>query len=1423
MFDQCRQIWTGANIFARLVVNYRSPDQQNPQTQFLDEYVSGGYLPSVNVRPISLIIRRERGRVRMFLSDSRSVAYSLDAIVADSLLEGFPRAAEALQLPSTEPNLPSAASEVRNEMRRLGAEFYRQLFPEPIQAYLAKSPTTYLSLQIQESLLRVPWELAFDGEFFLAEKFLVSRQVLSRRPHPLPHEMRAASGETRILMIGNSPAPVFGPYCRTLAQHITNMNYGVTPTLAAVEDGRQVILDLISEHDVVHYIGPVSGAAAAQGDTAWWDGTECITVRDLTGLRRTPQLIVCEITSSSADREANLSGAHAFAGAACLSQLNVLLGMWSGFPDNENIEYMRQVYAGLLHGAGLAESVRTPRAAPTRLRQATSCAGLGAVLYGDPERTVIIGPAAKSHPEDNRRQITILSCDMVHSTELLKSLGDERYSEILSQYHRTVTEVVHDHLGSIEEPQGDGILALFGFPVAQEDCSTQAVNTALSICSAVQSLDVQVRIGISTGPVAVRKGRPVGDVIHFATRLQSQAAPGQILVSEATRDIVSGPVAFERLKGKHHLKGFGESARLYRVLSERRAPVSPATRNLRHLTPFLGRLSELQTIEREWESAQSGEVRTVLITGDAGIGKSRLVREFRSRVSTMGHDVFEFRCSPQHTSSPFYPLIKFLRSWLGVRDDENLQPQKERIERVLSARVPVQGAAALVAGLLGLSRPPQRPASAHALDRERRLMLDLMVRWLASESRKSALCVIVEDINWIDPSSQDLLRLVCNLSAPVLVIATVRADRAPGPLQWISGPVIELKGLSEDNARELVQKVSGKSPLSAEVVRLLAQRGDGVPLYIEESTRMAVDISKSVNRNDVVFLIHSAVPSRIQDLLMARLDRLGNAKQVAQLGATIGREFPFALLEAVLNLDGVPMRIQDLPSQLNTLLESGLVIPAGDPRDLRYAFKHALIRDAAYQSLWERDRKSLHRLIAGVIAEQFPTLVEIQPELLAYHYTQASLDNLAVTYWERAARLAASRSAYHEAISHLNSGLRLIEAQPDTFDRRTVELRLLLLLAGRLIATEGYGADRVEEVYTRALELCKQVGDPAALRKAQLGMEGYYFMRADFAKAREFAEQVAAMEGTQPLEMRTLQAEWAIANIQFHQGELESAVARMDRCLQKYDRDRHHPGAIQDPGVMCLCYSAWALWELGYPDEAKKRASEVIALAHALDHKFSIGEACGICAGVYFFRGENELALMRAGEAVEICEVHGFSVWLAHAKMLRGRIVAQLGRVDDGIQEMLQAYGMWTKTGAVVTRPFYLAMLAEGYALAGRVADGLAALDNAREIIRTCGERYYEPEIQRLSGELLSASKSGRSGRNPAEAERWFRSAIDVARERRLRSLELRATTSLSRLLGTCGRGSEAAPLLAKLIESFTEGLDTTDVRQAQKVLGELS
>src|ERR1700722_1180499 len=600
---------------------------QQPQSQFLGEYALGGYLPGANVRPMSLMIRRERGRVTMFLSDSRSVACSHVSTAADSLLEELPRAAEALQVPSTEPYLPSAAGEVRNDMRRLGADLYGQVFPGPIRIHLARSPTTYLSLQIQESLLRVPWELAFDGEFFLAEKFLVSRQVLSQRQHSLPQEMAAASGEMRILLIGNSPAaPVSGPYCRSLAKHITEATCGATPTLAAVEDGRQFILDLIPEHDVIHYIGPLSGAAAPQGDTTWWDGTESITVRDLARLPRTPKLIICEIAPASAGREANFPGAHAFAGAACRSQLNVLLGRWPGFPASDNFEYMRQVYAGLRQGLGLAESVRTPRAAPTRSRHTISFSGLGAVLYGDPLRTVVTGPAPGSHQVDNRRQITILACDIVHSTELLKSLGDERYSEILSQYHRTVAEIVRGHSGSIEDPQGDGILAFFGLAEAQEDCSTQAVKTAISICSAVRSLDVHVRVGISTGLVAVRKGKPIGDVIHFATRLQAEANPGQLLVSEATRNIVGGRVGFERLKGKHHLKGFGESARLYRVVSEGRAPHLPAAENTRHLTPLLGRLGELQMIEEEWERAQSGEVRTVLITGDAGIGKSRLVR-----------------------------------------------------------------------------------------------------------------------------------------------------------------------------------------------------------------------------------------------------------------------------------------------------------------------------------------------------------------------------------------------------------------------------------------------------------------------------------------------------------------------------------------------------------------------------------------------------------------------------------------------------------------------------------------------------------------------------------------------------------------------------------------------------------------------------
>jgi predicted ATPase len=594
------------------------------------------------------------------------------------------------------------------------------------------------------------------------------------------------------------------------------------------------------------------------------------------------------------------------------------------------------------------------------------------------------------------------------------------------------------------------------------------------------------------------------------------------------------------------------------------------------------------------------------------------------------------------------------------------------------------------------------------------------------------------------------------------------------------------------------------------VVQLIAARADGVPLFIEESTRMVVEMGAG---GDGLAPGDRAVPATVLDLLTARLDRLGAAKQVAQVGGTIGREFPLALLEAVLQHPGSPIGAPDLAAPLAELVRAGMLLVRNDGDGARYAFRHALMRDAAYGSLLERDRLRLHQVIAGVIRERFAELAERQPELLADHYTEAGLDAEALRFWEAAVRRAASRSAHAEAIGHVGRALAVLARMPASEDRSRLELRLQLLLAARLIATRGYGAERVERAYARAMELARLLGDEGAAMRVLLGLESYHFMRADFAQARLFVLDAAARSGGGAIQR--VQTRWALANIRMHQGEMREAVQEMDACRAEYLRLEHRPEAVQDPGVMCLCYSAWSLWQLGSPDEARRRVLAVTAHAEEIQHRFSIGVAHGFRAAVLHFRGENRAALEAAERAIRVCEDNGFAVWLAHARVMRGRIAADLGDVAAGVEEMRQGYEAWADSGAVVTTPFYLTMRAEGHALDQHPENGLALLDQALAIVNRTGERYYEAEIRRLTGRLTLQSALRAGLDRSAEAEGWLLQARDCARARQLASLDLRAAMDLADLWRDQGRTGEALAVLAPACQAIEGGGGTRDVDQA--------
>lgn len=1373
---------------------------------------------------VSLTLLRQGGSVAASLTDFKLVAKLASREVSEDLLRDLK--CDTLQVidacaDAAHDGTQRAAAAAR--VCALGSRIFAAMLPGPIGSFLQTSRPRTVSLQLGADMAWIPWELAFDGESFLGEKFRLCRQIVGGDQVAHLQPSRPLRPALHVLVLAGEASAATGEGVAGQLTAQLRLVEDVSVTGANVLDlRRDALFGFIGESDVVHYVGSVDGSFGQGGSASWWRAAELVDARSIASLPNPPRLLISQDVPPKRVR-AQPSANQAFAADACERGLSVLICGQTRESD-ECLDFLLAFYRHLASGAAPSESARVGRSALHQHAGIARVACLQAELYGGGDAIVV--KDRNSPGKDNRRQVTIMSFDLVGSTRLLEALHAEQYSELLVEYHERCARIVTGYGGTPDDPQGnDGIMCYFGFPVAREDAASQALRASFELIDAVRALGIDVRIGIATGEVVIRNGQPFGPAIHFAARMQSIAAPGMVVVGDSTRRIVRERYRFRELKPEElqPLKGFDRHESLFQALGPARPDRQDASESdspAPHLTPFVGRGRELFTLEGHWEAVQSGELRLVRMIGEAGIGKSRLVHEFKRDLQEGGHEVIECRCAPEHVNSAFHPVTDWLRRQLKSFDGDAADALLARIDDFV-APAGVDAAAALIADLLSVPAKQDHPVLSHSPERRRQLTLDVLVALSRQRLHGAAACLIVEDVHWIDPSTEEFLnRLALDVRAlPLLMLVTARSDAEAG---WHPRCVVhemELRGLSPEASRMLVLSVSGDSRLPSEVVHLLAARADGVPLFIEESTRMVVELHADQSA-DSMSAATLAVPATILDLLTARLDRLGNAKQVAQIGGTIGREFPLALLRAVLAHEGSPFQTHDLSAHLATLIRSGMLIGHGEGDDVRYLFKHALMRDAAYRSLLERDRIRLHRVIASVISEQFRGLAEHQPELLAFHFTEAGVHAEALKFWEAAARKAVSRSAHVEAINHATNALADLARLPRDTGRDRVELRLHLLLAAQLIATEGYGADRVEREYARAMELAKSLGDEAALLKVMLGLEGFHFMRADFTKARTIADSVGSKAQASADPILRVQSKWALANLLMHQGQMEAAVRLMDDCRSEYDRIEHRPGAVQDPGVMCLCYSAWGLWQLGYPDQALTRVLAVVGLAERLKHNFSVGEAYGFRASVQHFRGENAAALQSAERAIEVCEDGGFVVWLAHARLMRGRIVAELGDPASGIEEMREAYDLWAGTGAVVTTPFYLALRAEGLALGGRPHEGLELLEHALGIVNRGGERYYESEVRRLIGQLILQSAASEGRDRAAEAEAWLRDALTRAQSRKLRSLALRCAMSLSGLWRSQGRYLEAIELLEPVYQSIEEGTGTRDLTGARELLG---
>jgi predicted ATPase len=777
----------------------------------------------------------------------------------------------------------------------------------------------------------------------------------------------------------------------------------------------------------------------------------------------------------------------------------------------------------------------------------------------------------------------------------------------------------------------------------------------------------------------------------------------------------------------------------------------------------------------------------------------------------------------QHTA--LFPLTDlFQRLWQFQADDSPEEKVGKLAHALSQYRLPVEETVPLFAPVLSLSLPEHRYPPLHLpSQRQKQKTLETIIAILQEHAERHPVLFIVEDLHWIDPSTLELLDLLIDQvpSARIFTLLTCRTEFRPPWTLRAYLTQLTLSRLPRAQAEALVERVTAGKAVPGEVLQQITARTDGVPLFVEELTKMVLESGLLHEREDRYELAGPlpplAIPATLHDSLIARLDRLAAVKAVAQLGATLGRAFPYVLLRAVSPLDEATLQ-----QSLGRLVEAELLYQRGVPPQATYLFKHALIQEAAYQSLLRSTRQQYHQRIAQVLEERFAELVDTQPELLAQHYTEAGQSARAIVYWQWAGERALQRSANLEAISHLRRGLEGLTTLPHCPERLQHELDLQITLGQALTVTKGYAAPEVGHAYARARELCQQVGETPQLFPVLRGLWNFYLIRMELRTGRELAEQLLSLAQRAQDPALLQQAHSALAGALVHLGEFSATQAHLQQGLALYDPQQHRVLAFRlgyDLGVFFLAYMTRPLWLLGYPDQALQRSHEALTLAQELAHPFSLAYALNSATVVHQFRREGQATQARAEVLHALAGEQGFALWLALGTVLRGWALAEQGQSNAGVLQMREGMAAYRATGAEVDRPYLLALLAEAYGQGKRYDEGLAMLEEARALTDQHASVIWEAEIHRLKGALLLA----RSAENQVEAEACFHGALAIARRQQAKSLELRAAMSLARLWQQQGKRTEAHELLAPIYGWFTEGFDTADLQEAKALLETLA
>ena len=1037
-----------------------------------------------------------------------------------------------------------------------------------------------------------------------------------------------------------------------------------------------------------------------------------------------------------------------------------------------------------------------------------------------------------------RRQLTVAFCDLVGSTELATRLDPEDLRAVMAAYHRCTAAVIERFEGHVAKYLGDGVLAYFGWPRAHEDDAERAVRAGLTLVEAIARLEPQAdvrlrgRIGIATGQVVVgdlvgagasRDEAVVGEVPNLAARLQALAKPGAVVISQATRRLVGGLFELDDL-GPQRLKGFAEPLVAWRVVGEGRAEGRFEARQTTGLTPLVGREEEIALLVRLWRQATNGAGQVVLLAGEPGIGKSRLIRELRERIAAEPHVRLIHQCSSYHQTSPLHPVIEHLERAAGFARDDPPEARLAKLETMLARGTDqLKEAVPLIAALLGVTTGEPYPALDLTPQRQKQLTLEALMDQLVALAAEQPVLMIHEDVHWIDPTTQELLGLTIERIAhlPVLMIVTFRPDFTP---PWPRAPhvrTLALTRLGLDDGSAIVDRVVGEKALPAEVSAQIVAKTDGVPLFVEELTKTVLEsglLRDAGNRYELTGpLPPLAIPSTLHDSLMARLDRLAPAKELAQIGAALGREFSHALLAAL-----APLPEAEFNAALDQLVSSELIFRRGTPPEAIYSFKHVLVQDAAYGTLLKSRRQQLHARIAQILEKRFPETAKNQPELLAHHFTEAHQMERAFDYWLKAGERAAARSANLEAIRHLTQGLEGLEALPEGPERDRRELALQIAIGTPLIAVQGYAAPQTGAAYSRARALCERLGQAEPLVATLSGEFVYYFVRGDYSAMRRLADEARHVSERLPDPVVRLASHRLAGITAMHRGAFAQARCEFEAILGLYDASQHRSQPVHyvhDPKVSALTYLAPVLWITGFPEQAQRAGVAAFGCAGELDQANLAAHVHNFAgAGLEELLGNIPAVRAHADAILELADRHDLGYWRLNGLILRGWAMVQEGAEEAGIALMRQNTTERAALGVSWYQARYLCLLAAAYAQVGQVEPGLQVIAEAKELLARNEEHMWEGELNRIEGELLQAGDLCSS-----DVQACFGRAIVASRQQGAKSIELRAVTSLARLWRDQGRRAEARDLLAPVYGWFTEGFDTADLKDAKGLLDELA